>query len=98
MADGRDAPGDQSPGLRQSETVPRHSGFAARGEARQLAGVARKHHVGVLPTKVCKTPRDLPQTGYRVLGRLCCKQLSHALAAALQYLAAEVESHSLRSQ
>jgi hypothetical protein len=49
MANGRDARGDQSPGLRHSATVPRHSGFAARGEARQLAGVARKHHVGRIP-------------------------------------------------
>jgi hypothetical protein len=31
------------------ETIPRHSGFAARGEARELAGVARKHCVGRIP-------------------------------------------------
>jgi hypothetical protein len=32
--------------LRQRATIPRHSGFTARSEARELAGAARKHHVG----------------------------------------------------
>jgi hypothetical protein len=64
MANRKDASGDQSPGLRQRATIPGHSGFAARGEARELADVARKQLRG--SNSVAQSMTRMPSIGWSV--------------------------------